>query len=232
MTQVKDLVDAYDAFIRGCKSDGTWTAIKASCIMAGWDGLAGALTPLVGTAPTNNNFVAGDYNRETGLVGDGSTKYLDSNRPSNADPQNSHHLSIYASTAPTSAAIVEIGAVNGTEVSQIGRVGSQTEMIILSRRLNSSVPRVNVDISNLGFRGVSRPSSTTINARAASSNFVLSESSLATGANTTNIFRRGGDGFSPSNGRYAFYSIGESLDLALLDARVTTLITAIGAAIP
>jgi hypothetical protein len=32
--------------------------------------------------------------------------------------------------------------------------------------------------------------------------------------------------------RFAFYSIGESLDLALLDARVTALITAFGVAIP
>jgi hypothetical protein len=34
------------------------------------------------------------------------------------------------------------------------------------------------------------------------------------------------------NSRLAFYSIGESLDLALLDARVTDLINAFGAAIP
>jgi hypothetical protein len=34
-----------------------------------------------------------------------------------------------------------------------------------------------------------------------------------------------------SDARLAFYSIGESLDLALLDARVTTLIQAIDAAI-
>jgi hypothetical protein len=35
-----------------------------------------------------------------------------------------------------------------------------------------------------------------------------------------------------SNARIACYSIGESLDLALLDARVTALINAIAAAIP
>ena len=35
-----------------------------------------------------------------------------------------------------------------------------------------------------------------------------------------------------SNTRIAFYSIGESLNLALLDARVTTLINAFAAAIP
>jgi hypothetical protein len=35
-----------------------------------------------------------------------------------------------------------------------------------------------------------------------------------------------------ANARLAFYSIGESLDLALLDARVTALINAFAAAIP
>ena len=40
------------------------------------------------------------------------------------------------------------------------------------------------------------------------------------------------DGGGPSNARIAFYSIGQSLNLALLDARVTALITAFAAAIP
>jgi hypothetical protein len=49
--------------------------------------------PLVGSAPTNNGFIGigTDYVRKTGLVGNGSTKYLDSNRANNADPQNSNH---------------------------------------------------------------------------------------------------------------------------------------------
>jgi hypothetical protein len=34
----------------------------------------------VGAAPTNvGPFATGDYNRETGLVGDGSTKYINTN---------------------------------------------------------------------------------------------------------------------------------------------------------
>jgi hypothetical protein len=46
------------------------------------------------------------------------------------------------------------------------------------------------------------------------------------------IFRRNAASTSISDARIAFYSIGESLDLALLDVRVTDLITAIGVAIP
>jgi hypothetical protein len=86
---------AINDFVTGCKSDGIWDAIKASCIMAGARTLAGALVPLKGAAPTNFNFVSGDYDRKTGLVGDGATKYLDSNRAGNADPQNSKHMSVF-----------------------------------------------------------------------------------------------------------------------------------------
>jgi hypothetical protein len=77
-----------------------WDAIKASCILCGARTLAGALVPLVGTAPTNvaDNFVSGDYTRggaTPGLKGDG-TSYLDSGRANDADPQDSKHLAFFA----------------------------------------------------------------------------------------------------------------------------------------
>ncbi len=40
---------AINNFVIGCKQDGIWNAIKASCILAGARTLAGALVPLVGT---------------------------------------------------------------------------------------------------------------------------------------------------------------------------------------
>jgi len=92
---------AINDFVVGCKSDGIWSAIKSACILAGARTLDGALVPLVGSAPTNNNFVSGDYDRETGLKGNGSTKYLDSNRNNNADPQDDNHNAIYIHTAQT-----------------------------------------------------------------------------------------------------------------------------------
>ena len=70
---------AINNFIIGLKTDGIWESIKASVIMAGARTLNGALVPLKGPAPTNFNFVAGDYNRKTGLKGNGSTKYMDTN---------------------------------------------------------------------------------------------------------------------------------------------------------
>ena len=88
---------AINDFVIGCKADGIWTSIKASCILAGANTLNGALVPLVGAAPTNvGPFIADDYNRKTGLKGNAAAKYLDSNRANNADLQNNHHLSVYA----------------------------------------------------------------------------------------------------------------------------------------
>ena len=77
--------DAINAFVVGCKADGIWNAIKASCILAGARTLNGVLVPLAGAAPTNNGFVGAgtDYNRKTGLLGNGSSKWLNSNRNNN-----------------------------------------------------------------------------------------------------------------------------------------------------
>ena len=90
---------AINTFVVGCKADGNWNAIKASCILAGARTLSGALVPLAGPAPTNNNFVSADYNRVTGLIGNGATKYLNSNRLNSSDPQNSKHICVYATAA-------------------------------------------------------------------------------------------------------------------------------------
>jgi hypothetical protein len=59
---------------------------------------------------------------------------------------------------------------------------------------------------------------------------VINENSSAPAAVAIDVFSRNGVDFSDA--RLAFYSIGESLDLALLDARVSALITAFGVAIP
>jgi hypothetical protein len=209
---------AINDFVVGCKLDGIWNAIKASCILAGARTLAGALVPLVGTAPTNNNFVAGDYNRKTGLVGNGSTKYLNSNRNNNADPQDSQHLSCYVSTVGASIAMSML--VNGfaTGASHIGAAGV---------RSRNSVPLGSA--MTTGHNGISRSSSASYVQRVGGASTTLTQTSETPANDSIAIFRS--DTVYGTH-RIAFYSIGESLDLALLDARVTTLINAFAAAIP
>jgi hypothetical protein len=219
--------NAITNFVIGCKADGIWTAIKASCILAGARTLAGALVPLVGTAPTNFNFVSGDYNRKTGLVGDGSTKYLDSGRNNNADPQNSKHLSVRVSTSSSVRNTTLIGQALSTGSSHL-TTNDATPPISYAARVNG--PGVaNIGTLSTDFVGVNRSTSTGFVLRSSGSNIAEQASTSATPA-SGNILVFGGINFYA--GRIAFYSIGESLDLALLDARATTLINAFAAAIP
>jgi hypothetical protein len=211
--------NAITNFVIGCKTDGIWTAIKASCILSGARTLSGALVPLVGTAPTNFNFVSGDYNRKTGLVGNGSTKYLNSNRADNADPQNSIHLSVYCSSISTGAANYYIGSGIYTHI----RTGN-------ARNRNNITDLSFIDAT--GFKGTSRNNSASFSFRVSSSTTSASLSSSAGTSQDHHVFKRADINGQYIDARLSFYSIGESLDLALLDARVTTLMNALAAAIP
>jgi hypothetical protein len=211
---------AINDFVVGCKADDIWDAIKASAILAGARTLTGALVPLKGTAPTNFNFISGDYNRTTGLVGDGSTKWLNSNRSHLADPLNSVHLSVFQSTA-FSAGVVIIGN------SVIPRCAIYTAGWAIRTSTVTGSPATNAT----GFLGASRSTSGSYLVRTASSTISISSTSDSLSDDDNyGIYARTNGGYS--NARLAFYSIGESLDLAQLDARVTTLINAYAAEIP
>lgn len=227
---------AIDVFVRGCKADGTWNAIKASCILAGARTLAGALAPLKGTAPTNFNFVSGDYNRKTGLVGNGSTKYLNSNRNNNADPQDNNHYSVFISTASSQSSgfpgIIgtqrQGGAYDGTYITYNG---AGTEMYLANRSAGGITSSSRV----AGFAGTNRTSASSYSARYSASNYSSATASIALTSTAMVLFaQRFSDGSTSSycNVRLAFYSIGEALDLALLDARVTTLVNTLNSVIP
>jgi hypothetical protein len=214
---------AIHSFVKGAKADGFWPTIKASCILAGARTRLGALTPLVGTAPTSFNFVDGDYNRKTGLVGDGSTKYLNSNRNNNADPQNNRHLAAYATSTPNQGLIGTNAVIAG--MSHIFENGG-----LFSFRLSSDTFITASVTLSAGLLGVSRSNSSAATYRLNGFNVTASLASVAPGSQDVAIFSRNTDRFS--NSRLAFFSIGESLNLALLDARVTDLINAFAAAIP
>ena len=216
---------AITAFIVGCKQDGIWSAIKASCILAGARTLAGALVPLVGTAPTNFNFVSGDYNRKTGLAGDGSTKTLGTNRAENADPQNSMHLAIYASSRGNNSVGI-LGDDNAVPYSQIGSTSSGQ----FNGYGQTSGDQPATISGSANFVGFARNNSSNYVARGAGTSQTIASTSSAAGSSNYVIYGYAGTSLYRSTARLAFYSIGESLDLALLDTRVTALITAISTA--
>ena len=231
--QLEQLVaDAINSFVVGCKSDGIWSAIKASCILAGARTLSGALVPLVGTAPTNtnSNFVSADYNRKTGLKGNGTTKYLNTNRANNLDGQNSKHIALYVSEQDNQTSGVRAYLGNGAGSTQCN----------LTRNGTSRFSRVNSG-SGLASTGTLPASSTFWGAsRGVSTNFVerISNSSATITSNSTGLPAANHQVFANGiasahvNARISYYSIGSNVDLALLDTRVSTLMTDLAAAIP
>lgn len=223
---VKKRVKAIDRFIAGCKTDGIYDDLNAACIMAGWDGLAGALTPLVGPAPTNSGFFDADLDRGIGLTGDGSSKYLDSNRASEEDDQDSHHLAVFQTNPQIGNPkyIAGRGIVDDGTTTLVG-VSSATNKLY-TRSRNSADNGGAAGLSATGLLGMSRSASDNYDVRVNSntSNTVQDSQTPLTG--NLWVFRSNNVGSGSSyDGTLSFYSIGSATDLALLDARVSTLMS-------
>jgi hypothetical protein len=245
-----DTAKAIHDFVVGCKADGIWPAIKASCILAGARTLAGALVPLVGTAPTNVGglFVSGDFNRKTGLKGNASNKSLRTGLLANSLSSTSHHFFINGSD-------FEVATTNFPYVFG-GCAGSTVATLFDLTQGNSPNKRE----TRSGTGGNSAGNSATI-----TSGFTASGSlaSSRTSATSLNLFQNGLSVASASNSntpslaalalgvfarndigptanfhtaaRLNYFSFGDGLSTAntlLLHNRVTDLINAFGAAIP
>ena len=223
--------DAINAFVVGCKADGIWSAIKACCIMAGARTLAGALVPLVGPAPTSNNFGSEDYNRKTGVKG-GADKWLVANRNNNADPQNNKHFAVYQTEAVYGNTFYGgVGWASGGEtlISNYSNFGTFWASC-------NDFNWTNTGISFSGFVsglvGVSRSQSSQFQARSNATTVTIAKNSQAPLNQNFYIYRIENTQFAPSQARLSFYSIGESLSLLTLDSRLATLMSALAAAIP
>ncbi len=224
---------AFNQFVRGCKADGIFTALVASCILAGARTVAGAITPLVGNAPTNNNFVAGDYSRTLGLLGNDSNKYLNTgynNTDTTNFPQNDSHLSCFVSASQTDASGTLVGGINS-----LGNRFSihHTTTTNVATRNRSSTANTR-SLAPLGFQGCSRNNSANFTRRFTASSGAEDATVTATsGTPASDLLGvlAAGSGTQFSAARLSFYSFGKSLNLTLLDSRVTTLINAIASAL-
>ena len=214
--------DAITAFVIGCKLDGIWNAIRLSCILIGARTLAGALTPLRGGAVTNNNFVSGDYNRKTGLVGNGTNKSLSQAIPTGSY-LNDHSFSVFHSSLAGSAAAWACGNSSvwyGFFASTPGQPNFRSSNNQLTHSQNRAA----------GLIGASRNVSTEFICRNNQANETKVQNSAVPLSSGSWIVW--GSGSPPTSDRNVFYHFGQSINLALLDSRVTALSNAIGAAIP
>ena len=228
---------AINSFVIGCKADGSWNSIITSCIMAGARTVAGAIIPLRGNAPTNNNFVAGDYSRTLGLLGNDSNKYLATgynNNDTTNFPQNDSHISCYVSASQTDTA----GVLVGTQ-STIGNIltlsySSATQIFFRNRAGTSRL----FSVAPLGFQASTRNNSANFSSRATQSGGSISDATTtaASGTPANHLFGvfcgfSGATATQFSAARMSFYSIGKSLSIPNLDTRVTTLMTTLASVI-
>jgi hypothetical protein len=216
---------AINAFILGCKADGIWTAIKASCILAGARTLSGALVPLAGNAPTNNNFVGGDYNRKLGLSGNDTDKYLNTgynNNDTTNFPQNDSHMSCYVTTSQTDASGTLVGGINSVGSRFSIHYNTSTNIICRNRASTTST----VSLAPIGFQGHYRDNSSSFNRRFTTTGGISDASVAATSSAPASellgVFAAG-SGTQFSSARMSFYSIGKSLAISSLDTRITAL---------
>ena len=220
----------YYNFIVGCKNDGIWNSIKASCLLGGARTLNGALVPLVGNAPTNVNFISSDYNRKTGLVTDG-TKYLNlgyNNNDTTNFPTDNSHASVYIKENSVSfldsGPYIILGAkaysYEGSMSFQWSNAPFQIDDYLVYNRTFTSVNYGTM----INFVGTSKSTSGGFfiarTANANTTSITTANSGPASGL--YGVFGLGnGSLLYPSGLRISFYSLGRSLDLAKLDARIS-----------
>ena len=226
---------AINSFVIGCKADGIWNSLVTSCIMAGARTVAGAIVPLKGNAPTNNNFVIGDYSRKLGLLGNDTDKYLATgynNNDTTNFPQNDSHISCFVSASQTDTAGTLVGGIN---IGSGGRISLHYATATqISTRNRAATASTNF-LAPIGFQGNTRNNSANFSRRFTSSGGVSdSVQTLASATPTSDsigVFAAG-NGSNFSNARMSFYSIGKSLTLSSLDSRVTTLMNTLASVLP
>ena len=224
---------AINDFVLGCKADGIWTSLVTSCIMAGARTVAGAITPLVGNAPTNNNFVAGDYSRTLGLLGNGTNKYLATgynNNDNTTFPQNDSHMSCYVSASQTNTSGILVGTTFGLGNRFSFYYALSTQISTRNRATTAST----LSIAPIGFQGNTRNNVSNFSRRFTTASGISNASvTINSGQGTNELFGvfASGAGTFFSAARMSFYSIGKSLTLSSLDSRITTLMTTLASVI-
>jgi hypothetical protein len=225
--------DAITNFVLGCKSDGIWSAIRFSCILMGARTLSGALIPLVGAAPTNSNFVSGDYTRggpTPGLRGNASNKQLNSNRANNADGRDDNHAFAYITGnnfAGSNSPVFGSAWYSGTDRFISWSMQSGNAVNVSANNTTQGIAGSGSGPTNGGW-GVARSGSSAWSYRTGSQASSRTETSVAPSSGNIFFFSLNGGFFNAH--RLSFISIGSALNLDTLNARVETLQAAISGA--
>jgi hypothetical protein len=231
-----NIVAALNTFVAGLKTDSVWADIEACVLLCGARTLAGALTPLKGAAPTNFNFVGADYHRYQGLLGDGSTKYLDSGRANDAaGTQDDFHMAYYNSIAlPTQTAGAEVvmgcggaGATGATRLRGTAVTGGISTPNINCRSSSGDITTGDGGFSR--FSGINRSSSSDFDTVTDYNVTTRSRASQSPATGNVFVFATNSSGPTLYDGRnrLMFYTIGTATTLTAIRDRLFTFIDSI-----
>ncbi len=218
---------ALNALVLGLKADAGVAAladhpIKGMLLFAGHNSFEGCFVPLIGVVPTNYNFVSTDYDRLTGLVGNGSNKSIGTNRNHNADAKDNQHTSVWV-TSRGSSNTAYFGAGSASNSSGTTNI-YQTASAYDTR--SQSATAVTAGFLTTGILGVSRSNSSNYSFAYGNSVETLSRVNFTPFNGELRIFARG-DGGQASSARLKSFTVGSALSLAALRDRLATYFAAI-----
>ena len=228
-------VDAVEKFVQDCKNALIWEKLLEVAPFAG-TGLNAAMVKLVYPAGvpgvlTNVNFVSGDYNEtgvNGGLLGDGTTKYLNTGFNGQSHLPDNAHMSFYLREDVSVAGNRSmVGVLQGADQYWLGSV---TPATAVNTRFGQSVSANLAAGMNRGFYVGSRTASNQLRLYK-NGGLVASDATSVTHARPNLLvyafaWNSGGSTAAYLPARGSFYSIGHGLDAteaAALNAAVQTL---------
>jgi hypothetical protein len=219
---------AINLFVLGLKDDGIWGSISTTALLIGPRTLAGAEVPLKGSAPTFNGIGTGDYSRINGISTNGSSTWIDTNRAANAEAQNDYHMCLYRTSGTRSIMMSSAATDSNTfAMDWIADASISDTMDFRSRR--STFNSWNCFNDTTGFIGLSRPVSTGYDQRI--NNFSRSVTAASDGRRSDTFKLARGSSSQWGQHTFAWYSIGASINMNALRARVRAYVNAIQTAL-
>jgi len=176
---------AMNQYVLDLKSNNIWGDFGTHAVLMGARTLAGSLVDIKNPSLswTNNNFVSGDYNRTTGLLGNASTKYLDSNYDNDLAGQNDCAMWVYAHTKSSTTSHNYGGFSDGTSAVRIRGGGGASDI----RHNSRSTTNITDNGGNaVGLIGQTRSASTGYTARGNQADESETETSVA--SSTGDVF--------------------------------------------
>jgi hypothetical protein len=201
-----------------------WDDLESAASFVGV-GIEGVTVPLKSTMPTltNNNFVAGDLDPLTGLLSDGSTKYLATGLTGTDLSQNDNSFSVYASSGATSGFLGGLYGTNFTRTIAFALTTTGTSFYSTAPLDSSSKIT-----STPSLVGLSRSASTEFTARTNQGNETFTRTSGVPNTGGLSLYAVGA-GVAPTTARLATYHAGPALNLATLEGLQETLLSEVAA---